>query len=164
MLVGFTGHQKIDCPERWGWVEDRFKLALAASAPAATGAISSLAAGGDQLFSRAALAAGLRIEVVVPCAGYERAFDDPAARAAYAALLAQASRVVELDYPDPSEDAFLAAGMRVVDIADLVLCLWNGKAAAGRGGTGDIVGYARGLGKPVTYINPDTMQVVGPGR
>ena len=161
MLIGFTGHQRIDRPERWGWAEEQFGRVLAAFAPAGVAVVTSLAAGGDQLFSRTALAAGLRIEVIVPCAGYERAFADPASRAGYADLLARAGRVEELSYPGPSEDAFLAAGLRVADMADLIVALWNGREAAGRGGTGDIVRHVRETGKRLIHINPDTMQTLG---
>jgi hypothetical protein len=160
MLIGFTGHQMIEHPERWGWVRGQFERVLRESSGAGDHALSSLAAGGDQVFSEAALAAGLEIEVVVPCAGYEATFTEAETLARYQGLLACAARVVELDYPEPSQDAFLAAGKQVVDLADLVVALWNGKAAAGKGGTADIVHYARRLGRAVVHINPNTMEML----
>ena len=111
------------------------------------------------MFSEAARAAGLGIEVVVPCADYEATFKAPDTLARYRDLLAVASQVVKLDYPIPSEDAFLAAGKRVVELSTLVVSLWNGKPAAGKGGTGDIVEFARKLGRVVVDINPNTMKV-----
>lgn len=159
MYIGFTGHQRIDRPERWGWVQDQFKLILGRHATPGDIAVSSLAAGGDQLFSEAALAAGLGIEVVVPCIAYERAFSTPEALDKYEKLLVRADRVIHLEYPAPSQDAFLAAGMRVVEMSGLVVALWNGWDAAGRGGTGDVVSYARRLGRPVVHVNPGEMQV-----
>jgi hypothetical protein len=62
----------------------------------------------------------------------------------------------------PSEDAYLAAGKHIVDRAGLLVALWNGKPAAGKGGTGDIVAYARSQGRPVVHVHPDLMLVFGP--
>lgn len=160
MINGFTGHQKIDHPERWGWVQEQFQRILREVARQGDRAASSLAKGGDQIFSQMALAEGLAIEVVVPCAGYERTFDDSKDLAQYKELLGQAVEVTTLEFPMPSEDAFLAAGKRIVDRSDRVVALWNGKKAAGKGGTGDIVEYARELGRLVIHVNPDSMQVL----
>jgi hypothetical protein len=163
MIIGFTGHQKINHPERWGWVREQFERVLRESAAAGDRAMSSLAAGGDQEFSEAAIAAGLGIEVVVPCAGYEATFKEAATLARYQVLLSRAARVIQLDYPAPSEDAFLAAGKRVADLSGMVVALWNGKAVAGTGGTGEMVAYARELCRPVVHINPDSLQVLAVG-
>jgi hypothetical protein len=77
-------------------------------------------------------------------------------------LLARAATVNVLPFAEPSEDAYLAAGKYVVDRADILVTLWNGKPAAGKGGTGDIVEYARLLNRPVIHIDPDLLQVTGP--
>ena len=59
-----------------------------------------------------------------------------------------------LEFDAPSEEAFLAAGQRVVELSDELLAVWDGKKAAGLGGTADIVGYAKELKKPVTVLWP----------
>lgn len=161
MIIGFTGHQRIDHPDRWGWVQEQFAQILREMASPNDRALTALAAGGDQLFSQVALAAGIAIEVVVPCAGYEAAFERPEEVSEYESLLSRASSVTRLDFPAPSEDAFLAAGVHVVDQAGLVVALWNGNAAAGKGGTGDIVEYARQRKVPVIHVDPDLMRVLG---
>lgn len=160
MIIGFTGHQNIHHPERWGWVQEQFVRVLREVASPGDRVASSLAKGGDQLISEVALAEGIAIEVVVPSAGYEATFAEPAALARYTALMGQAVSVTKLEFPIPSEDAFLAAGRQIVGRSGVVVALWNGKAASGRGGTGDIVAYARDLGRLVIHVNPDSMQVV----
>jgi hypothetical protein len=161
MIIGFTGHQRIDHPDRWGWVQEQFAQILREVASPNDRALTALAAGGDQLFSQVAIAAGIAIEVVVPCVGYEAAFERPDQLAQYGLLLARASNVTRLDFPAPSEDAFLAAGIHVVNQSGLVVALWNGNAPAGKGGTGDVVEYARKRKLPVIHVDPDRMQVFG---
>jgi len=161
MIIGFTGHQRIDHPERWDWVRDQFSLVLRKLARPGDTVITSLAKGGDQLFSQMAIAEGLAINVVVPCVGYEGTFDDPKVLAQFEELLAQAVQVTTLAFPTPSEDAFLAAGLKMVERSDRVVTLWNGKEAAGKGGTGDIVAYAHKRGLPMTHIDPDGMRISG---
>lgn len=161
MIIGFTGHQRIDHPDRWGWVKEQFAHVLRELAGPSDRALTALAAGGDQMFAQVALAEGIGIEVVVPCVGYEAAFEQPGELVRYESLLSRASNVTRLDFPGPSEDAFLAAGIHVVDQSGLVVALWNGNAPAGKGGTGDIVEYAKKGKLPVIHIDPDRMQVFG---
>lgn len=164
MIIGFTGHQKIDNPERWTWVREQFARVLREAAGRKDRVIVALAEGGDQLFAETALASGIPFAVVVPCEGYETSFDSPTARARYLELLGLAVGITRLGFPAPSEDAYLAAGKYIVEQAGLLVALWNGKPAAGKGGTGDIVAYARSQGRPVIHIHPDLGQVLGPNN
>jgi hypothetical protein len=91
--------------------------------------------------------------VVVPCRLYEETFEGAAAKATYRRLLAQAESRETLPFEEPSETAFYAAGRRVVDCADFMVAVWNGAPAKGLGGTGDVVGYSRSLGKPILHIH-----------
>ncbi len=162
MRIGFSGHQKIDHPQRWPWVRSQFLNVLRAQP--VDRVVASLAEGGDQLFVEAALELGIPVEIVVPCEGYEAAFDTAYGKAAYAELLKTAASDTVLDFREPSEEAFLAAGHFVVNNCDLLVVLWNGKPAAGKGGTGDIVGFARSLGRPIVHVHPDLLTVFGPNE
>ena len=62
--------------------------------------------------------------------------------------------VVTLDYPAPSEEAFLAAGEEVVRRSDTLCAIWNRKPAGGVGGTADVVHYVRKKGITVVHVNP----------
>lgn len=151
-LVGFTGHQGLDV--RTERSVDAAVRALLQDRLPLTG-ICSLAEGSDQIFARAVVDNGGSLIVVIPCRGYEQTFGDGAALVTFQEFLSKASRVIELDFPEPSEEAFWAAGQRVVKEADQVIAVWDGEPAGGLGGTADVVQFARSEGKPVTIVWPD---------
>jgi len=114
--------------------------------------VSSMAAGADQIFALAVLAAGGDLVAIVPSRRYDDAFDDPRP---YRALLSLAASVDVLDYEVPGETAYMAAGREVVDRCDVLLAVWDGQPAAGEGGTADVVEYARSRDRPVRVVWPD---------
>lgn len=149
-VVGITGHQERDGID-WTWVRGQIDEQLAAL-PATTGAMSSLAAGSDQVFTEACLAAGIPVTAVIPKADYEACFK-PEYRARYRALLAQCD-VVELDSKARNEQAFYEAGQYIVDHCESLFAVWDGKPAAGFGGTADVVEYACKSGRTIILIDP----------
>ncbi|RSV32174.1 hypothetical protein [Sphingomonas sp. ABOLH] len=154
MRVGVTGHQKragID----WDWTRIAIGDELAALTPPIEG-WSALAVGADQLFARIVLEQGGAIVTVVPGEWYEQCFEG-VGLAAYRELLA-AGRNVTLDNPR-GEDAFLAAGIAVADASDLLVAVWDGEGAHGRGGTADVVEHALHRGTPVLHIDPIRREV-----
>jgi hypothetical protein len=153
MNIGITGHQRLDHPTAWADVVREIDAVLARRGEHVVG-ITSLAIGADQVFADAVLQRGGSLRVVVPFEGYEATFAEGPARDAYERLLLEADKVEYLEKSGTDEEAFFAAGKRVVDLADEVIAVWNGKPAAGLGGTADVVAYARSVGKPVTVITP----------
>src|SRR5215207_9017458 len=111
-VLGCSGHQAIPATAL-GHVVSGIRAQIARHHPSDLVGVSSLAAGADQLFADAVLAAGARLYVVIPSDRYETTFGG-ASRRAYEALLASASHIETLPYAEPTEDAFLAAGHRVV--------------------------------------------------
>ena len=75
--------------------------------------------------------------------------------ASFRSLLEAAQTITRLDYPEPSEEAFMAAGKSIVDSCEMLIAIWDGKPARGLGGTGDVVRYARKTGKAVSIVWPD---------
>ncbi|MET0415343.1 MAG: hypothetical protein ABW022_04920 [Actinoplanes sp.] len=114
--------------------------------------VSNLADGADQLFAAHVLAAGGTLEVVLPCEGYARSLIADDSRTRFEDLRRAAVKVVTMPYPEPSDQAFLAAGQALVDRCDHLFAVWDGRPARGRGGTADIVDYARVRGLPVTVL------------
>ncbi|WP_255948017.1 hypothetical protein [Streptomyces odontomachi] len=114
-------------------------------------ALSSLAIGADQMFAEIALAHGARLTAVLPSADYERTFATDE-RVLFRKLLDRTHRQVVLDYAEACDEAYYEAGTYIADHSDLVLAVWDGHPARGRGGTGEIVGYARRRGTPVSVI------------
>src|ERR1017187_1430237 len=151
MRVGITGHQHLEDPEAWPWGEEIVGRELDA-APAPVVVVTSLAVGADQLVARLGIARGATVHAVLPFAGIERTFaaeDLPE----YRRFVGQASIEI-LQTPGTDEDAYLAAGRRVVELSDVMIAVWDAKAAKGKGGTADIVPYALASGVPVVHINP----------
>lgn len=49
-------------------------------------------------------------------------------------------------------------GKYLVDNCDILITIWNGKPANGKGGTGDVVQMAKEADKPIIWINPTTLE------
>lgn len=150
--VGITGHQKLADPTAWAWIESAINNELDRREPPLT-AVSSLAAGADQLFASTVLNRGGQIHAVIPFAEYERTFS-PQDLQTYRRLLSKALAVEVLKTRGTDEDAYLAAGKRVVESADLMIAVWDGLPAKGKGGTADIVAYAIEKHIRLVHINP----------
>lgn len=119
--------------------------------------VTSLAIGADQVFAVLVLELGGAIHAVIPFADIERSFS-PEDLPVYRDLIKHAE-VEILRTPGSDEDAYLAAGRRVVDQTDTIIAVWNGEPAKGKGGTADIVAYARERGVPLIHVNPDTRTI-----
>ena len=149
--IGITGHQA-GPGLQWDWVRAVLDAELATVLTPFAG-ISCLAAGADQEFARAVLRHGGVLHAVVPRADYDAWFEHAADRATYRDLLAAAAWVTELCGGPTAEDAYLCAATYVVDVAEQLVAVWDGRPSRGRGGTADIVAYARGR-IPVVAIDP----------
>jgi hypothetical protein len=156
--VGITGHQRLEDPKGWTWVVSVMRDQLARLKPPLV-AVTSLAIGADQVLARLVIEAGGSIHAVVPFAGIERSFS-PEDLPAFRELLSQAT-VEVLNTPGTDEDAYLAAGYRVVELSDLILAVWDGKPAKGKGGTADVVAYATQRGVPLILIDPKVRAIRG---
>lgn len=126
--------------------------------------ISSLAEGADRIAARAALDAGFALDVVLPCPApiYAGTFVDDASRQEFASLAARARATLILplagDSAAPLDDrlpaTFEAAGLMTLAQSDILVAVWDGKPAEGRGGTGQIVEEAARRGAPVVVVDP----------
>ncbi|MDJ0733759.1 MAG: hypothetical protein QNJ47_06670 [Nostocaceae cyanobacterium] len=157
MIIGITGHQRLPNPSMWKWVEESMNCELDTITPPVT-AVSSLAIGADQLFAKLVLQRGGSVHAIIPFANYQRTFDGDDLHI-YQQLLKLVSFEI-LTTPGTDEDAYLAAGQRIVELSDRIIAVWDGKPARGKGGTGDIVAYAIASGIPLVHINPIQHTVV----
>jgi hypothetical protein len=64
----------------------------------------------------------------------------------------EAEAVVEMSPRDNRAEAYQQAGRYVVEHSAVLLAVWDGLPAGGRGGTAEIVAWARGLGKGVIRV------------
>jgi hypothetical protein len=59
---------------------------------------------------------------------------------------------IVLSPAETREAAYEAVGRFILDRCDVLLAVWDGKAARGRGGTGEIVALARARGLPMAWV------------
>lgn len=149
MRFGVTGHRILP-PDIVDRAAEHWRRVLPRGAR--PHGVSNLADGADQLFAAHILAAGGTLEVVLPCEGYARTLIGEESRTRFEEFRRAAVTVVTMPYPEPSEQAFLAAGQAMVDRSDHLFAVWDGRPARGVGGTADIVAYARERGIPVTVL------------
>ena len=119
-------------------------------------ALSSLAEGSDRLFAEAAGELDCKLNVLLPfkSADYETTFGDAATISVYRLLLARAAQVIELPGSLTDQTAsYVAVGRAIVEGSDILVAVWDGKPAAGRGGTLEIIEYAVARGRPVIWID-----------
>jgi hypothetical protein len=121
--------------------------------------ISSLAEGADRLVVERALAyrpdARLVVPLPMPPEQCKAIFSSDESGEEFERLLRLASQVIPPQTDKTGDEAYLAAGNGMLDRADLLIALWDGQAAQGRGGTGEIVDLARKRGLPVAWVLAD---------
>jgi hypothetical protein len=152
MRIGVTGHQDIPA-EALEYIFQGIKEVLDGVKDGLVG-VSSLAVGADQIFASLVLERGGRLDVVLPSTNYEKTFSRSEDLRRFHSLLEHATTVETLSFAEPSEEAYLAGGCRVVDLSEVLLAVWDGEPAKGKGGTGDIVEYAKSRGARVEVVWP----------
>ena len=152
MRIGVTGHQLLP-PQALEYITQGISGVLDGVREDLVG-ISSLAIGADQLFASLVLQRGGRLEIVLPSQGYEKTFSTPEDLKNFHALLARAAKVETLSFEEPSDEAYLRAGSRVVDLSQVLVAIWDGQPAKSKGGTADIVEYAKSRGKRLQLVWP----------
>ncbi len=115
--LAITGHRGL--PEQTVNLVDRELRQVVADQDDLTG-LSCLADGADQLFARAVLDYGGRLEVVVPA---ERYRDNLPAEAhgTYDELFDQATRVHRLGFTESTSESHMHASQLMIDMADTLV-------------------------------------------
>jgi hypothetical protein len=130
--------------------------------------VSALAEGADRVVARAVLEyPDARLEAVLPLTlqDYLEDFAGEESRREFQELLGRCekpvflrTRRIEKESRDLEEqaqlrrDAYAQAGRYVVDHCDVLIAVWDGEAARGRGGTAEIVQYALEQNRPVIRV------------
>jgi hypothetical protein len=140
--------------------------------------ISPLAEGADRVVARAILDyAGARLDVVLPLVveDYLEDFETEESKKEFRDLLALCRRPVRLrtrrirdDRHDPGDqaelrrDAYKQMGEYVVDHCDVLIAVWDGEPARGRGGTAGVVKYAEDQNRPVIRVWNGSFELLNP--
>ncbi len=141
--------------------------------PPALRVISPLAEGADMLVAEEALKEGYELQCALPFSRYEyeKDFADGASIENYRAMLAKATSVFELDgsrsTPEAENESYQAVGRMVLAQSDVLIAIWDGEDAKGKGGTGQVVKEALINEIPVVWINsaaPHDMSVLMGGE
>ena len=161
LFVGFTGHRKISDPAlAAAAIRDALqKIREHSRRPLA--AVSSAASGGDTLFAEAVIEQNLPWTALLPFAREEFRQDFTAEEWKLTERLLSFAIQETVEPPGAErKDAFLACGVRTVENCDVLIALWDGAEASGKGGTGDVVEYARDQQKPLVWIQANTGIIV----
>jgi hypothetical protein len=99
----------------------------------------------------------LEAALPMPASDYLEDFPSEESRAEFEQLMGLAAEHRQLTARDPEEGderetAYQRAGRYVVDRSDVLIALWDGKPARGKGGTAEIVAYAEHHGVPVLRV------------
>jgi len=159
-VLGFSGHRQVTNPEGVARVIGEVLKSLRAEGAGEWIVLSSVAAGGDQIFVEQARQAGCSWHAILPLPRAEFAKDFSTEEwTRVEALLSTAEHVRVITENGTREDAYLDCGIETVNGADVLLAVWDGQPARGKGGTADIVAYARDLGRPLVLIDANTLEV-----
>jgi hypothetical protein len=158
LRLGVTGHRSLTH-------EDDIRLAvnvaidqalLTGPAGTALSVVSALAEGADRLVVRECLrrpGATLAAVLPLPIDEYGRDFVTAGSLQDFTDLLAVAATVEIAEEMPTREHAYERAGRLMVEDSDAVIAVWDGRPAAGRGGTADVVAYAQARHVPVFVVD-----------
>ncbi len=161
LRVGVTGHRRLgDDPRTPLRVHAQIVEVLQALRVVAryqgksVVAHSALAIGADQIFARAALGLGCSLIGVIPFANYREDFAEGLERDEYETLLGLCDEVVTRPFKNRSDEAYLRCGTYLAGQVDYLVAVWDGQPARGKGGTADVVAFARKRGTTVLVVDP----------
>ncbi len=159
-VVGFTGHRHLKDPAGAASAIRGALEFVQGEIPGEWIALSSIAGGSDQLFVQQARALGLAWHAILPLPRAEFADDfTPGEWSAAEQMLAAADHVKVINENGDRKDAYLDCGIETVNGSDVLIAIWDGDPARGKGGTADVVQYAQSIGRPVMIINAVTHKV-----
>ena len=139
--------------------------------PLAFSILTPLAEGADRLVAKEVLKCpDSRIEVVLPLAkeDYMEDFESSESRQEFEFLMAKARRPISLkrqnlreefpggDLAEARRQAYEDVGRYVVDHCDVLIAIWDQEPSRGKGGTAEIVNYARSKKRPLVVISPNS--------
>lgn len=131
--------------------------------------ISPLAEGADRLVageviyreaSRGIDDKMLDVVLPLPMDDYMQDFKTEESKKEFKAFISKAKSVITLDNASSRDAAYENVGHYVVDICDFLIAIWDGKSAAGKGGTAQIVECARNVGRHIFWINSENGKIM----
>lgn len=170
LRICITGHRILGNPEQVRREIKYLFLFFKKGNPSIV-AITSLATGADTIFAEEALKQDIPIEAVLPYEeeSYKKNFKGRNLRK-FDELYSKASNRINAfatksttDITLKQDEYYLETGKKIVEGADIVVAVWDGKPAEGTGGTGDIVAFAMKTDKElhvIKTVRPDRKHVI----
>lgn len=121
--------------------------------------ISALAEGADEIVARVALNTGCRLTALLPfeLKDYESTFSDSKHKSVFRHLMKEADAQIILPGSLRRANAgYVAVGVETLARSDVVLTVWDGAPAQGRGGTPEILQTALVRRLPIIWIDART--------
>lgn len=157
VAIGVTGHRVLADQEKLDAGLDTVISRIAEAFPGEEWTVvSALAEGADRLVAGRLLdRPATRLVAVLPLAAgdYEADFSAPGSVREFRSLLGRADEVGEVAPTASRDAAYEAAGREVLDRADVLIAVWDGRGAQGQGGTAAIVPQARERGLPLAWLH-----------
>ena len=157
--IGITGHRRLgELEKMMAGVDSAVTRILTRFPDSDFRILSALAEGTDQILAKRLLSipdSALWVPLPLPKEEYLKDFRTTQTREEFLSLLGKAERIISMPQMEKKEEAYLAAGKYIIENSDLLLAVWDGKPARGKGGTADIVGLARRRGLPIAWIHVD---------
>jgi len=164
IVIGVTGHRNLDnrsvITRAVSSAIDSIRQ-MAPPLPSTTRLLvflSPLAEGADRLVVHEALRVpGTVLKAVLPLRkdDYMQDFTTEESKKEFEELLAQAKSIRILPVTNSRVEAYEQVGRYIVDRCDILMAIWDGKSSKGRGGTQEIVQYARDINRPLVWIHTE---------
>ncbi|MGW3121376.1 hypothetical protein ACWDBW_30205 [Streptomyces sp. NPDC001107] len=116
--------------------------------------ISCIAKGSDSIFAEVVLDLGGSLVAVIPSKDYRQNKVKPDHAATFDRLVDAADKVLVLDNETANRAAYEDANRTMLQRAERLVAVWDGKPPSGRGGTADTVLEAREAGLPIDVVWP----------
>ena len=156
IVIGITGHRWIEkTPEIRVALDQVIEKILQTFPGHGFLVLSPLAQGADRVVAKHLLRhQGTKLTAILPMPIDQYLTDFPSddSKIEFNRLLDQAEEIIELPHATSRDEAYAAVGKYILDRCDLLIAIWDGQVAKGKGGTGEIVGIARERSLPVAWI------------
>lgn len=162
IVIGVTGHRKLQNERVLAKQVQKIVIKIKKTIPELKNIpvefkiLSPLAEGADRLVTRELLkVTGSQLQVVLPLDKdeYLKDFAHGESREEFNILMERATSVIQPVSDPKRPEAYMAVGRYIVDHCDVLIAIWDGKTADGKGGTADVVDYAREKKCPVFWIH-----------
>lgn len=160
VAVGFTGHRTIPQESKVRRLVFDYLARRKSTIEGLVYGVSSAAAGGDLLFAETCIELSIPLQIILPFEQeqFRRDFDDPTWVRVQHVL--QKALSIEIITGNLSRDeSYYECGIQTVQKSEILIAIWDGEPSKGRGGTQEIVHFAKNTGRPVVWFHALTGDV-----